>query len=81
VTLKLAIFTAAQANLTSCPLASAQPGNDPEVCFCLGPRCMAWRWFLTHTNKEPGGDLERDGETYGFCGLAGHPELGGKSPP
>ena len=42
-----------------------------EYAFCLGPQCMAWRWF-----QEVGlcdGDTDN---AIGFCGLADRIERG-----
>jgi hypothetical protein len=36
--------------------------------FCLGSRCMAWRWSTTAPVPNPGGT-----EGTGYCGLAGNP--------
>jgi hypothetical protein len=40
--------------------------------WCVGAYCMAWRWFETHL-PDANGDLVKNGEVYGFCGLAGDP--------
>ena len=62
---KIAIFTSDVALTQLC-------ARDPGL-FCQGPRCMAWRWF--ETNVEDGnGDLRPNGQTYGYCGLAGSPD-------
>jgi hypothetical protein len=68
---KLAIIEATKAHHRQCPMSF----NDGPGRYCLGPDCMAWRWFVTNVNDPPPstGLVER-GDVYGFCGLAGAPE-------
>lgn len=40
--------------------------------LCIASDCMAWNWTATHVKGEDG-NLVRNTETYGFCGLAGDP--------
>ncbi len=77
---KIAIFPEAEADKQRCcgPQAVATatyyragvPVNAPAMCE--GALCMAWRWYETNI-KGDGGELTRNGEVYGFCGLAGDP--------
>lgn len=41
--------------------------------WCIGARCMAWRFVRTHINDGAGGDMVLSGDTHGYCGLAGGP--------
>ena len=43
--------------------------------YCLGKYCAMWRWHETHLPNEDG-ILISDGETMGFCGLAGPTTMG-----
>lgn len=50
----------------------------PSSC-CIAADCMAWRWYETNIQSEPGGLYESNGETYGYCGLSGSPSpMGGR---
>ena len=60
-----ATFTEAEAAKRECPQKLVHPGIPASRCACLGPRCMAWRWF------QPSIPLA---EAKGFCGLAGLPD-------
>lgn len=40
----------------------------PKERFCIGSRCMAWRWFIT---SQHGDRLHKGGSFIGYCGLAG----------
>ena len=55
--------------------------------WCVGAECMAWRWYETHVRNgeqaQPNAayglnELLSNGETYGFCGLAGDPTPKGR---
>lgn len=78
---KIAIFTTEEARGRLCcgpPGVGYQPGARREVAenrLCAAERCMAWRWYATHVQRDgPGTDFVPDGETYGYCGLGGSPE-------
>jgi hypothetical protein len=64
---KIAIFTPGEAIELDC--CGANPRAPRK---CISNRCMAWRWFETHL-PDANGDLVKNGEVYGFCGLAGDP--------
>lgn len=57
-----------QAQTKACPSGK----NQSRYGHCIGSDCMAWRWFETHV-KDASGELVLNGETYGYCGLAGVP--------
>jgi len=50
----------------------AEPGfghNMPTIAspgYCIGSKCMAWRWHLT-------AEAAWDGQPVGYCGKAGRP--------
>lgn len=68
---KLAIYTEAEAGRRRCPIAT---GDGFHETRCVASECMAWRWAHTHIDDPAGGaDLVPDGQTYGYCGLAGSP--------
>lgn len=69
---KMAIFTHREAKQKICPVSMNTEGGE----FCIGRICMAWRWVETHIHSDPGNpssDLVPNGETYGYCGMAGDP--------
>ena len=41
-----------------------------EYAFCLGPQCMAWRYFQPEYVR----GTEQDEKLSGYCGLAGRRE-------
>jgi hypothetical protein len=63
-----------EAKSLACPMRLHDTGLRHELTRCLADRCMAWRFVWTHVilPKEEK-DLVPDGETYGYCGLAGKP--------
>lgn len=78
---KIAIFTVAEARAKTCPFTFTIPEiprpnggvREGGPWPCSGNECMAWRWYTTNI-AGPTGDLEPNGETYGYCGLAGSPK-------
>lgn len=65
-----------EAKTRICPQTFAAPDvRDNEgngICQggpwkCVGSDCMAWRWARSHGQAEAVG--------YGYCGLAGRPEV------
>lgn len=48
----------------------SRPRNE---AYCVGARCMMWRWGDAHINNPAGGDMIFSQNTHGFCGLAGRP--------
>lgn len=53
--------------------------TGPFYFGCMGEKCSQWRWYLTHIDGPgPERDLVPNGETYGYCGLAGSPEPQGR---
>lgn len=69
---KIAIHTEADARALWCPFAGNRPESGLDGERCLASKCMSWRWAYTHLPDE-NGDLVGDGNTMGFCGLAGAP--------
>lgn len=57
--------------------------NEAPMAYCIGSRCMMWRWQETEFKKAPlpngnaGGlqDVARGTERLGYCGLAGAPRV------
>ena len=50
----------------------------PNASYCIGSKCMAWRWKLILPDKstELGMNAHKtdsDGNRLGYCGLAGTP--------
>lgn len=83
---KIAIHTEAdEARTMQCcgPEGCGYFNDEPlPARWCIGARCMAWRWFETdirngdqrQPNMDRGpNDLVPNGEVYGYCGLAGSP--------
>ena len=68
-------MTAYDASFKWCPFANYAGSNrtgdanhydtNPEECRCQADDCMAWRWL--------GADEDGNGQSYGYCGLAGSP--------
>lgn len=53
----------------------SEGGNTgPFIFGCMGEACTAFRWYETHIGS-PDEGLTLNGETYGYCGLAGSPAL------
>lgn len=43
--------------------------SAPDVWYCKGPECMAWRWKEL-IGWEEGGNLEvKWSKTHGYCGM------------
>ena len=56
-------MTAYDASFKWCPFTQFRFSEGGD--YCQANKCMAWRWL--------GADEDGDGQSYGYCGLAGSP--------
>jgi hypothetical protein len=64
------LVTAGEAKETYCYRSRCSRERTTHDIFCIGQKCMAWRWW----DEEPA-DAEGAPRRRGYCGLAGTPKV------